>query len=253
MDFNFRDSFQSYSNVELLKIVKQADRYQPEAVAAAQQILSSREVHDSDYDQVNRYHEAIAAKQEQQQEYKEELSDFLEAMVKPDEHPQVNKWVNILVIVLILQYLWTLSNSVKSIDFFLQQERWYSITYGAFISLTYPLLFLPPAIYLLYTRKRWGWILITAYYVGVAASQLVDIFSYLYYVSNDGALYPVSIGSLLTSLLIRGGFVFFLLRPYMTALFGISKRAMRDTVVIGVCIGLTIYTLNFAISYATYR
>ena len=44
MNFDFYQQYKNYSNIELLKIVKQPTDYQPAAVAVATQILNERQV-----------------------------------------------------------------------------------------------------------------------------------------------------------------------------------------------------------------
>ena len=64
MDFNFYEEYKSYSNFELLKILKQPADYQPAAVDAATLILKEREVSEQENAEVNYHFEAIAQQQQ---------------------------------------------------------------------------------------------------------------------------------------------------------------------------------------------
>jgi hypothetical protein len=55
MDFDFHRLYKDYSNIELLKIVKRPEGYQPAAVIVATQILNERQVTDDEIQFVDQY------------------------------------------------------------------------------------------------------------------------------------------------------------------------------------------------------
>lgn len=240
MEFNFRDSFQSYSNVELLKIIDQADKYQPEAVDIARQILSGRDVHDSDFEQMNSYKAAVAIRQEEKAAGKEEISGFLESIVRPDEGLNIAKWINVLLVILGINYLWILSRTFRRMNVYLQCAHC-SLSTAEFISIAYPVLLIPVAAYLLYKKKRWGWILLLAYFIAELIQHLGNIGVYLYYYKKTAVYYPLSITSVVIVLTAKAGLVLFLLRSVVLDYFGITPRAKRDTLTISISIALTLY------------
>src|SRR6266487_3556660 len=99
MNFNFYDQYKNYSNIDLLKIVKQPDNYQAAAVEAATQILNERQVSETELQQVDKYFQDIDAKEQLKKDkinfYKEKTVDFLEPVLKPTTEVKPHKWINI--------------------------------------------------------------------------------------------------------------------------------------------------------------
>jgi hypothetical protein len=231
MEFNFRESFQTYSNVELLKIIDQADKYQPEAVEAARNILAGRDVHDSDYEVMKSYKATVTANGRGDQQ--EELYDYLDAIVKADEDRKVARWVKIVVIILALRYI------VMLVYLALPQTPDPGSVYDLFALLPY--IYVPFFGLLLYRRKRWGWIGLMAENAMKLTSIIIGAGRYMYYEPELEFLLWY-IPGLLIPILYFGGFIFFLGRPRVMAFFNISSHTRRNTIVIGICIALTIFT-----------
>jgi hypothetical protein len=59
MDFNFYDQFKDYSNIELLKMIKQLGAYQATTIEAATQILKDRQILASETEMVDLYFQNI--------------------------------------------------------------------------------------------------------------------------------------------------------------------------------------------------
>ena len=112
MNFDFHDKYKDYSNIDLLKIVRRPTEYQVAAVDAATQILSTREVTQSDFEMVeiffNETNTETKRKTEKINSYKEKTADFFESVLNPTTEIKPEKWLNILLLVIGLQYLWTL-------------------------------------------------------------------------------------------------------------------------------------------------
>jgi hypothetical protein len=240
MEFNFRDAYQSYSNVELLKIVHQPERYQPEAVAAAQQVLSTREVHDSDYDEVNNYKVTMAAQLQDKQAFNDNLSEFLESLVKPEKNLKIGKWLNILLVVIALQYIWLVARTAEPMINYLACETC-SLFSPWFLYAVFQILYIPVIGYLLFRRRRWGWILLLANNIAALIFLVINTSYYFRYRDVIPPSSQMNYFQLITSFLIKGGFILFLWIPEIAAYFNISSRAKRDTVVITICITLTFF------------
>lgn len=240
MDFNFRDSFQAYSNVELLRIIGEADKYQPEAVEAARHILGGREVHDSDYEQVNIFKVAQA---ETTWAGEESLSDFLESVMEEAPDPKVTKVVNIVYIVLTLQYVWMLLSLVKPLDEFQQCEK--CIVWSVqFLAMIFPVVYIPVAVFLLLGRKRLGWLLLVGFFMVTTVIQLLNIFFYAYnWRLFSVADYPY-LAERVIFMLVRVGVVLALYRPAVAAYFKVGERGKRNTLIIAACIGLMVLAVN---------
>jgi hypothetical protein len=240
MNFNFRESFQAYSNVELLKIIGEADKYQPEAVEAARHILAGREVHDSDYEQANGF--KVVSKQATGPA-EESLSDFLESVIEEATDPKVIRVVNIVYIVLTLQYVWMLLSMVKPLDEF-QQCRECTVWSVQFLSMMFPVIYIPVAVLLLLRRKRLGWFLLVGFYMVTTVVQVINIFFYFYnWRLYSTSAYPYMAGRVIF-MLIRVGVVLALYKPAVAAYFKVSERGKRNTLIIATCLGLLVLGLN---------
>ncbi|HEY1163890.1 MAG TPA: hypothetical protein VGE90_01960 [Chitinophaga sp.] len=252
MEFNFRESFQSYSNVELLRIIDEADKYQPEAVEAARDILGRREVHDSDYETMNSFKTAVVVPaMPDDQTSHEDISAFLESLVKPENDPRVPRWINMLLLVQFLLWAWWLTGYAIYMRNITESKTW-SMDAVNLLRMIWPVLYIPVASYLLYKRKRWGWILLTAFYIGTAALT-ISSYAYLFFASYFNQrgyhFFNLDIPRLILDWLIRAGIVWFLWKPAVAAYFNISRKAKRDTVVISICIVLAIVTMKALPSY----
>jgi len=110
MHFNFHENFRQLANADLLKIVRQADEYQPAAVQAATDILQERKVPESDIVEVDNFFTGkLAAEQKkigQRQVLKEQVVDFIEPLLKPDQEIKPAKWLKILLVVIAVQFIW---------------------------------------------------------------------------------------------------------------------------------------------------
>jgi hypothetical protein len=257
MNFNFYDQYKNYSNTDLLKIAKQPDNYQAAAVEAATQILNERQVSETEFQQVDKYFQDIDAKEQLKKDkinfYKEKTVDFLEPVLKPTTEVKPHKWINILLLVIALQYLWTLFiNGKHLIDFIgfvidCKQQGFdlsnrpitywrcasslFDITiFFEFISLIY----VPVIFYLLYKKRRWGWILLFADNLFVFISSLSQ--SYIFFKYQQ--IHQGDTFSFIIQLLIRGAFGFFLWRDVIANYFGVTAEIKRKTAVITVAVSL---------------
>jgi hypothetical protein len=238
MDFNFRDSFQAYSNVELLRIIDEADKYQPEAVEAARHILGGREVHDSDYEQANGFK---VAQKEGVRPGEESLSDFLESIIEREIDPKVIRLVNILYIVLTLYYVWILLSLIQPLDAFQQCEDC-SVMSPDFFSMTYPVIYLPLAVFLMIRRKRLGWFLLTGFLIVRVLANVIDIAYYSYLVKDLHTFNYWPVVEVAIFMAIRAGIVLALYKPGVAAYFNVGERARRNTLIISVSIGIVLST-----------
>src|SRR5882762_8938072 len=98
MTFNFHDKYKDYSNIELLKIVRQPNEYQTDAVDAATSILKEREISETDIQHIDAYFKEIDTKAKLKSDkinsYKGKAADFLEPILKPGAEVKPVKWLN---------------------------------------------------------------------------------------------------------------------------------------------------------------
>jgi hypothetical protein len=230
MTFNFLDQYKDYSNIELLKIVRQPNEYQTEAVEAATTILKEREIAETDLQQVDTYFNEIEVKakikSDKLNSYKEKATDFLQPIIKPGPEVKPAKWLNILLLFIALQYLWMFYNSVKR---FVSFSKCNSCTFDITMTLTLvTLIYVPVIFFLLFKKSRWGWILLFADNLFTFISQLFQSYIFFEYPEfrSDG------ISAFLLPILIKAVFIFFLWRVPISDFFGVTKNAKKDTAII---------------------
>lgn len=257
MNFDFHDKYKDYSNIDLLKILRRRTEYQVAAVDTATQILSSREVTQSDLEQVDKYFYEINTvskrKIDKINSYKDKTADFFEPVLNPTTEVKPEKWLNILLLVIGLQYLWTLyiniSDFVKFIKYVIIcksygfESNTTTVSYWTCFSNQFnPLIFfqiltliyVPIIFYLLFKKKRWGWILLFAdnlFGLISTLSQSYIFFKYEQYHHGDTILF-------FTQILIKGLFVFFLWRNYISEFFSVSKETKKKTAIVTTIITL---------------
>lgn len=230
MDFNFKEKFKNYSNIELLKIIKQADKFQPEAVEIATTILQERTILEEDVQESDAYFESIEHKAKQKTAiingYKDKANDLFEPIIRPSEDLKPEKWLHIFLIFLCIQYAWTIYNSISDLISFYNCP---DCTLDVLLIISYASFFYVPVIlYLLFKRRTWGWILIFTESIFIFVLWFANIYMYFKF----GAFYGATVStlwSILFSLIIRAGFLIFLWRLPITKLFGVSNKTKKDT------------------------
>lgn len=262
MNFDFHDKYKDHSNIDLLKIVRRPNEYQVAAVDAATQILNAREITQSDLEQVDRYFHEIDTETKRKTDkinsYKEKTADFFQPVFNPTTEVKPQKWLNILLLVIGLQYLWTLyiniSDFVKFIKYVIDCKSYgfdsttETVSYWTCFSTQFnpiiffqilTLIYVPIIFYLLFKRRRWGWILLFAdnlFGLISTVSQSYIFFKYQQYHHGDTI-------SFFTQILIKGLFVFFLWRNYISDFFSVTKEIKKKTAIV-----TTIITILFILS-----
>ena len=255
MNFDFYDKYKDYSNIDLLKIVRRPSEYQVAAVDGATQILSEREITQSDIDQVDNYFDEIDTETKRKTDkinsYKEKATDFFQPVFEPTSEVKPEKWLNILLLVIGLKCLWTLyinvSDLVRFVKFVIDcksygfdnstetvsywtcfSTRFDPLVFFQIVTLTY----VPVIFYLLFKRKRWGWILLfadTLFGLISLISQSYVFFKYQLYHQGDTL-------SFFTQIIIKGLFVFFLWRNNISDFFNVTMEVKRKTAIVTIIV-----------------
>ena len=164
MNFNFHEQFKDYSNIDLLKIVRQPANYQVTAVTVAEEILNTRQVSAEEISVVDQYLLDIENSEKDKKEkinaLKSKVTDFLEPVLEPSAKTEPIKWLNILLLLTGIYYAWTFYNAVRGLIRFLKCtfcEFDIAIIFGLLTAIYVPFMF-----YFLLKRRRWGWILLFA-------------------------------------------------------------------------------------------
>ena len=246
MDLNFYERYKDYSNIDLLKIAKRPGEYQPEAVAMANQLLNERQVISEEILFVDRYYEdidnAIRNQKEKIDSYKEKVADFFQPIIHPTEKVEPAKWLNILLFIIVLQYAWSFYKTIRSLIRFLNCSycRWDILYFVEILNLLY----IPFIFYLLYKRKRWGWILLFADNLFTLISRLSQSYIFFKYQS----IHQGSTTSFLFPILVKALFVFFLFRDSIANYFNINSDTKKKTAV-ALTIGTSFFILLMYFAY----
>ena len=243
MNFDFYEQYKEYSTVELLKIVKKAADYQPGAVEAAKTILAQRQITQHELEEA----EHLIKEEEEQgkafsnkiNSYKEKAADFFEPIINPGTEVKPVKWLNILLLFTGLQYVWVLYDTIKSLLLFIKC-RYCSFDFSIILLLV-NLIYIPLVFYLLYKKRRWGWILLFADNLFILIIRLGETYTFFKYQE----FHRGSTSEFIFFILVRAAFVFFLWRKSIAGFFGVSDKIKKDTAMIVAALGLAVVILSY--------
>ena len=238
MSFNFYQQYSSWSTVDLLKIIQDPSEYQQEAVETAKKILEERTVTPEDKENAAAYFRERDATQQARKHrinaYKEKTTDFLDPLLNPGTEVRPEKWLNLFVVVIGLQYAWTLYTSVKYLNAALGCRNCsmdYTIAFSILNLLWFALIF-----YNLLKRKRWGWILLFADNVISLVLRISEIYIFFEY----QRFHRGDTGTFIWTMFIKGAVTLFLWRRTIADLFGVSAKTKNETAVVATVIGVLI-------------
>jgi hypothetical protein len=249
MNFNFYERYKDYSTFELKKILQQTGDYQPAAVEAVTAILKERELLPESANGEGPENEAIAGTDEETrtagpQPWTGKIALLLKPVLQPVDNIQPNRWLNILLILLALRFIWLVYGAFKLIslgtdceDCAFDKYFWLAMLNAPFIGLV---------LFLMLKQRTLGWILLCSECVFLITSGLTPIYYYL----MKADLLEAGLGELLFFLpvICRIAVVIYLCRPDVSGIFGITQQ--RKKKVITITVGLTLlYMLEQEILY----
>jgi hypothetical protein len=229
MLFDFNITYQDYSNVSLLLITLQPEKYQPEALHAAKKILESRVVTEMQYAEAEMIWQSEIQKKQQtlkkQDMLKEKVLDFFQPILKPTSAFTPEKWLRLFLLIIILQYIYRsifmcigLINIINCENCELGFELLYRLP---------SLLFIPFVIYLLWKRKKWGWILLFSNSFFITLSVIPDTIAFVAYARSSSDDYNFAF--LVWRLFLYSGLSFLLWKENVALLFNVSFRTKKLT------------------------
>jgi len=162
----FSDRYTKHSNAELLKILSRKTEYQLLAIEAAQEELDKRQLTEVQVREAN----AILAEKEQLKTLKEQANQAAKnkissvfsktfEIINPIQNssPTAGKLIVLTCLVLSLAFIHEMTDAVSLLKFLLSSPdlNWDSSVVFALV----PLILIPLEVFLLWRRKRVGWIL----------------------------------------------------------------------------------------------
>ena len=104
MPFDFYGEYKNYPDIELLKIMRQPGDYQPEAVAAASQILNDRQIATEEFQSLDQslqdLEEAKRQKIAKIERLRTEAATFLSPILQPQKKIEPFQWLRYLLLVI---------------------------------------------------------------------------------------------------------------------------------------------------------
>lgn len=216
--------------------MRNPDDYQSAAVEVAAKLLNERQVLQEDIERTDKYFQELQdkakAKADKINSYKDKAADFFEPIIKPGTDVSPRKWLNILLLILGIDYLWTFYNAIRGFIFRLK------CSYCGFditdIFTLVNLIYIAVVFYLLLKKKRWGWILLFADNLFSFIARLSE--SYIFFKYQE--IHRGDTGSFLLSIIIKAAFVFFLWRKAISDFFGVTAKTKKETVIVVTIIAL---------------
>jgi len=242
VDFNFKETYASYSNVELLKIIRSKEKYQTSAIEAAHAILDDRNITDDDLAEVDAYYREIASKEHYNKFLKSSVNDAVFEYINPESstatkiNPQ--RWLLVASLFLLYKLIDASISAYKVVNYTISENikiDEYTIVYclsPIAIGLT---------LYLLLKRKKWGWALLFAYALYSSVSDLA--FAYWFFKFQD--IHHQSTVGFLFNIFIECSLTVFLWKKEITSYFKISRRTKMQAAFLIIIATLFIIAINY--------
>ena len=236
--------YSGLSTVELLKIIEQKDNYQPDAIKAANKILSERNYSNDELNAAQTEINLLANKKIERQEKINKkintINDFIDEHFGIKERTPEKK-LNFFCAGIFLYIFFSGIFSARDL------AGYYSSTFTSWSIAILIYLVQLFIIYLLYIRNKWGWVLIVGGCVFLAVQNIEAFFGS--FIPRDGFLdflYP-PINPYYTALefCIDTGIVLFLNAKTIHQQFTISKNGRIATLVIPAGIMAIIFILQY--------
>lgn len=242
MNFNFYEKYQELSTTELLKIVKQANQYEPQAIDAANRVLAGRDISEDEWAYVDSYFAQEAAIADRKKERANAVRDFFLTFLHPDQKNEL-LYVNGVIMLLIFRCLYLIYSYYRPGGLFYVCKSCVESWQG--ISFLTPVL-LAAIIVLMFYRKKWGWLLLFGYcFAAIIQSVLDHLFTFIRYRE-----YYITPGiQFFIGILLRVCCLVILSRSSVTELFGITDD-MRKTAMIIAAILAVLHTMLMHMSPA---
>jgi len=244
MSFDFYQQYNKLSNQDLLKIVRLPERYVPEAVAIATDILTQREISADELMSVESYLEKVA--QSEDEEIRQEESDqlrikeFIVSMVFPGRIDRLQLFLNILVVLLMVHLGWLIYINIElktiyreCVDCLSNEIDWQPVCKWTYYAVV---------IYLLFFRRKYGWILLMAGCLYMLVDSVLSEF--FVWVLNARYYYHPAILNIYTCVATIAC-ISFISRKQVTEMFKISSQLKRKTMIIAGAVGVIYVLIRF--------
>lgn len=238
MNFDFYEEFQYFSNTELLKIIRQPEQYDPQAVIAANKVIAERDVTEEEKDVVDDHINQQVAKHEKKQLANKQLQIFFQSFVQPDPG-SYEVYLNGMLLLLVISSFYQLFLIYgPGGTIYLCTDCSDRVLIMGFVLPAGMLLIA----YLLFSRQRWGWLLSFGWFITVVAFYVIC------YILNATSFMRFFVPWLefVIGTTLYSGAIYVLNKPQMKEAFGITSAMILKTAIAGLVIAIVCVVLvNF--------
>jgi len=248
----FSPRYKKLSNADLLKIIDTPADYQPEAIEAANDELIARQLTDDELFAAREENETLrqeallkSAKTKAWENKAQDLAYTITDTLNPiqSEKPSAPKailWISILMVLLTLYQLYSQFGLLK-----------YMFTYGSgkwsFAMTMYffrPLIVAPIAAVLFALREKYGWVLLSGYFIYLAVNTLVLLYLAFKHHTRPGdavagVLPAVSVDSMVGWAVFNAGCLYFMFKDDVREIYNIDLKSIVIAAGFGVLLTLS--------------
>lgn len=224
----FEKSLSGLTSVQLLEIVRNGGEYDPQAVSAATLILGGRDVRPEEYDAAEKLFHAQRRQvlnQEQVDGYKEKVAGLVSTITTGEGKSVEERWITYFLVLLFIDYAWICASGVKHVIRLFNYPGGHLDIFAILDGLS--LVYLPVFFFLVYKRRKWGWVLVFVQAFCLFLNDFwvaYEMLSLWFRTPADGYFHFAFPTSDIVSLLISGTFTFFLYRQSVADKFGVTKE-----------------------------
>lgn len=240
---DFLRYYSKLSNVELLKIIGEKEKYRPDAIEAATEILNTRTYSDDEHTvataELNLVLNKKTVQKERVNKIKTQINDFIDAHFGIKERSPLKK-LNLFCAVI---FIYTFINAIvnfkdTALIFYYDDPKGYVVA-----ALIYALELI--IIYLLYKRTNWGWVIFVFFSSLTIIMDLKNLLS-SFNQSDDLFFIPSNPATELFSVIVNIAILIFLNSKGIISQFTITRYGRQVTfILIGVAACLILFLSYF--------
>ena len=237
----FYERFKTYSNADLLRIIENFADYQPQAVEAAQNIFSDRQLSDIEIKIAKDELEIEQQKRTEKEQKKKAVEDTVTNVGKSvfdhinpiqKDLPSSERTIRIVTILFSGLFIFQLYKEFGMLRYMFADGFMWGFDASILIYFV-PLLLLPTAIILFYLRKKIGWILATIFLIYKAMSALTMVIMAIRINSSDYIFLfipQISPIPFILSFALFSGIIWLISREKLRTIYSISNLTMLLTI-----------------------
>ena len=219
MKEDYSKYLRTLTNQELIEITLDSDIYEIESIKKAHEIISERNISKEDINYATLHFIKAQDKQTDQANYissfQKKAIDFFKPIFSHDEDITPKKWVNSFLFLVGIQVVWGFIVILTSLNAYLDSVT--IIYYGLVLS------YLVVIVFLLYKKKKWGWILLFSNYL---ISGVTSVISILVFIKFSEYADQSEMGEFLIGIIVNAVFITFLIKSEIYSYFSITTEEM---------------------------